>query len=185
MGNTTPTINVIAMILRNAVLRVIGSIGSAKVKCSSTIQKVPKVSIRPDIGCFVPFNGDYNGLVVVNLSSAAAMEIYKTYMTSMGIPENELARDDTSSEVPDTIGELTNQIMGQSLSMIEEKFDLSAYCSQPKALSLNSTITLTIDSDYRDNRRIAFSVNGHRFYMELAMETLEFITVSDPGSRGE
>ncbi|GAG85705.1 unnamed protein product, partial [marine sediment metagenome] len=39
---------------------------------SPTIQKIPKVSMKPDMTCFVQFNGDYNGLLVINFTGSAA-----------------------------------------------------------------------------------------------------------------
>ncbi|MCK5696326.1 MAG: DUF3334 family protein [Desulfobacula sp.] len=97
-----------------------------KVKYSSTIQKTPKISIKPDLTCFVQFNEDYNGLVVMNFSADAAFEIYKSYMKAMGMPKDELAKTVASPKVSDTIGEITNQVMGQLIKEVEEKYDLNA-----------------------------------------------------------
>ena len=77
------------------------------------------MSLRPEIGCFVQFNGDYSGLVVVNFSAGAAMDLYRSYMLVMGMPESELAKDATSAEVVDTMGEMTNQFMGKAMQMVE------------------------------------------------------------------
>jgi hypothetical protein len=131
--------------------------------------------MKPEIGCFVPFTGDYNGLVVMNFSAAAAMLLYKNYMMSMGLPEEELASEYTHIEVPDSIGEMVNQIMGKITKLTEDSFGLTAHCGQPKALVLSSSIILTIDTDYRENRRLSFSINNEKFYFELAMESAEFI----------
>jgi len=46
-----------------------------EVTYSSTIQKTPKISMKPDLTCFVQFNGDYNGLVVINFSADAAFAL--------------------------------------------------------------------------------------------------------------
>ena len=145
------------------------------IKYSKTIQAVPKVRLKPEIGCFVLFNGDYNGLVVMNFSAEAAMDLYTSYMTSMGLPESELAKDFTSNEVVDTMGEMTNQIMGRSMRMVESKYDLSSFFGQPKALALNSALTLVPDLDFQDSRRISFSIGTNKFYMELALERVSFI----------
>ncbi|MCK5165491.1 MAG: DUF3334 family protein [Desulfobacula sp.] len=144
---------------------------------SSTIQKTPKVSMKPDLTCFVQFNGDYNGLVVINFSANAAFEIYKSYMKAMGMPENELAATVASPEVSDTIGEITNQVMGQLIKEIDDKYDLNAEFGQPKALTLNSSITLVIDSDYGENRRLSFRIGNYSFRIEIAMEHTEFILI--------
>ena len=145
------------------------------IKASSTVQKVPKVSMRPGISGFVPFTGDYNGLVVMNFSAGAAMLLYRSYMMSMGLPEDELAKEYTNVEVPDSIGEMMNQIMGKTMKLTADSYDLSAFCSQPKAMSLNCSIILTIETDYREHRRLSFSVNNEQFYFEIAMESSEFI----------
>ncbi len=144
---------------------------------SSTIQKTPKVSMKPDLTCFVQFNGDYNGLVVINFSANAAFAIYKSYMITMGMPKDELASTVASPEVSDTIGEITNQVMGQLAKDIEDKYELNASFGQPKALTLNSSITLVIDSDYGENRRLSFKIGNYSFRIEIAMEHTEFIVI--------
>lgn len=146
-----------------------------EVTYSSTIQKIPKISMKPDLTCFVQFNGDYNGLAVLNFSADAAFEIYRSYMNAMGMPKDELASSVASPEVSDAIGEITNQIMGLLVREIEEKFNLNAAFGQPKALTLNSAITLVIDSDYRENRRLSFKIGNYSFRIEIAMEHTEFI----------
>ncbi len=131
--------------------------------------------MKPDLTCFVPVTGDYNGLVVMNFSADAAFEIYRSYMETMGIPKEELAATVAAPEVTDAIGEITNQIMGQLTKQIEDEFNLNASFGQPKALTLNSVITLVIDSDYRENRRLSFKIGNYSFRTELAMEHTEFI----------
>lgn len=170
------TIDVVANIFSRAVKDVLEKSTQKTIMYSNTFQRIPKVSLRPALGCFVVFNGDYNGLVVMNFTAEATMDIYKSSMLTMGMPENECAKSYTSSEVSDSIGELVNQIMGQSMALVEQKFDLASMFGQPKALALNHPITLSIDTEYRDNRRIVFSIGGAgRFSMEIAMEQTEFI----------
>ena len=144
---------------------------------AKTIQKTPKISMRPDLTSFVQFNGDYNGLVVLNFSADAAFEIYKSYVQAMGMPKEELANTVASPEVTDTIGEITNQIMGQLIKDVEEEFELNADFGQPKALTLNSSITLVIDSDYGENRRLSFKIGNYSFRIEIAMEHTEFVLI--------
>lgn len=144
---------------------------------SSIIQKISKVSMKPDLACFVEFNGDYNGLVVINFSANAAVAIYKRYMIAMGMPEDELESNYNSSEISDSIGEITNQLLGQVIREIEDKFQLNAVFGQPKALSLNTPITLVIDSDYGENRRLSFRIGNYSFRIEISMENSEFIRV--------
>ncbi|MFA6499130.1 MAG: DUF3334 family protein [Desulfurivibrionaceae bacterium] len=171
------TIDIIADIFCQAVKKTLDKSTKKNIKYSKTIQVIPKVSLRPEIGCFVQFTGDYNGLVVVNFSADAAMELYRSYMFTMGMQESDLAKNATSAEVVDTMGEMTNQFMGKAMQMVESRFDLTSYIGQPKALSLNTAITLTPDLDFQDNRRLVFSLETHRFYMEMALERTEFVAL--------
>ena len=177
MSEKQATIDIIAEIFCQAVKKTLDKSTKKSIKYSNTIQVIPKVSLRPEIGCFVQFTGDYNGLVVVNFSSGAAMGLYRSYMLAMGMSEGDLAKDSTSAEVVDTMGEMTNQFMGKAMQMVEGKFDLTSYIGQPKALSLNTAITLTPDLDFQDNRRLVFSLETHRFYMEMALERTEFVSL--------
>lgn len=182
MHETLKTIDSMSGVLCDAVERVLTACTKKSITSSTTIQSIPKITMKPDIGCFVTLSGDYNGLLVMNFSGSAAMSIYKNYMMSMGLPEDELSSHFTSNEVTDSIGEIVNQIMGEFIRLIGETFLLTANCGQPKVLALNSAITLTIDSDYRDNRRIAFSIEHDRFQVELALEQTEFITIPRRGA---
>ena len=177
MSEPMVSINEISKIFLKTAQHTLETSTKLEVAYSSTIQKTPKISMKPDLTSFVQFNGDYNGLVVINFSADAAFEIYKSYMKAMGIPKDELAKTVASPEVSDAIGEITNQIMGQVIKDIEEKYNLNAVFGQPKALTLNSSITLVINSDYREHRRLSFKIGNYSFRIELAMEHTEFILI--------
>ncbi len=144
---------------------------------SKTIQKIPKVSMKPDLTSFVQFDGDYIGLVILNFTADAAFELYKRYMLTMGMPKEELTTSVASPEVADTIGEITNQLLGQVIKDVEEEFGLNAVIGQPKALTLNSAITLVIDAYYAENRRMSFKIGNYSFRIEIAMEHTEFVNL--------
>ncbi len=176
MQNHDSTLDIVTDILCKAIKHVLETSTKKNIKYANTFQQIPRVSIKPDVGCFVQFSGDYNGLAVFNFSKEAAVLLYKSYMMAMGIPENELANEFTSNEVSDSIGELTNQIMGLLMRSVEDRFSLASFCGQPKALSLVRPITLVLDSDFKDNnRRAVFHVENFRFHIEIAMEQTEFI----------
>lgn len=175
MSNPLVSIDEISKFFLKTAQKTLETSTKQEVVYAKTIQKIPKVQMKPDLTCFVQFNGDYNGLVVMNFSADAAFEIYKSYMLAMGMPKNELASTVASPEVTDTIGELTNQVMGQLTKDIEDEYGLNALFGQPKALTLNSSITLVIDSNYGENRRLSFRIGNYSFRIELAMEHTEFI----------
>ncbi len=177
MAETVKSIDDIGVIFAQAVKKTIEKATKQKIKFSKTFISIPKVSLKPEVGSFVQFSGDYNGLVIINFTAEAAMTLYRNYMLTMGLPESDLAKESTSSEVVDTIGEMTNQMMGRCMRMVETKYDLTSYFGQPKALSLNTAITLSPDLDYQDNRRLSFTVANDHFHMEMALEKLQFITV--------
>jgi CheY-specific phosphatase CheX len=179
MADSAKTIDRISLILCQAVKEVMGSCTGQEVTYASTIQDIPNVSLRPELGSFVTLGGDYRGLIVWNFPGKTAVNAYRSYMIAMGMPADGLPTDWTSPEVADGIGEMSNQMVGTFMRMVQETFELGASCSQPKALALNSQIALIIDADFMDNRRLAFSVGGDRFTVELAMEQTEFSSLPE------
>ena len=174
ISKDAPTIDFIASILSEAVTYVLELSTRKAVTYADTIQTIPKLIMRPDISCFVQLSGDFNGLIVFNFNERTAVNLYRSYMVSMGIPPEDLVKDFTSNEVTDSIGELFNQVVGEFTRLIETEFGLSILWGQPKVLALTSAITLTIDADYLENRRVAFSIDNHRFQAEVALEQTQF-----------
>ena len=78
--------------LCNSVTRVLTAATQCPIHYSGMVQRITKTCLKPDIGCFVLFDGGFTGLVVLNFAAPTAMEIYETYMLSMGMPKEELAK---------------------------------------------------------------------------------------------
>lgn len=146
------------------------------------VQKINKTSLKPDFGCFVLFDGGFSGLVVINFTSKAALEIYTNYMRNMGMPEDELAVLHTSDEVGDVLGELMNQLVGDFTNKIRKELQTNITQNQPKMLALNKQVNLSVDTnlDRPQARRVTFSTaNNNIFYLELAMDKTEFIQLKN------
>ena len=146
------------------------------------VQRITKIGLKPDIGCFVLFDGGFSGLVVLNFSSAAAMEIYAKYMLSMGMPESELAGSFTSDEVSNILGELMNQIVGDFTGKVRRELQTNITQNQPKMLVLTKQVMLSVDTplDRPEIRRVSFfTENNNIFYLELAIDRTEFIKLHD------
>jgi chemotaxis protein CheY-P-specific phosphatase CheC len=142
------------------------------------VQKINKTCLKPDIGCFVLFDGGFSGLVILNFSAAAAMELYTTYMTNMGLSEEDLAISHTADDVSDVMGELMNQAVGDFTSVIGHELHTSINQNQPKMLTINKQVVLSIDTnlDRPQARRVSFTTaKNNIFYLELAMDKTEFI----------
>ncbi|MBN2705181.1 MAG: DUF3334 family protein [Deltaproteobacteria bacterium] len=172
------TTNDLARIFAQACEEIINQATNSEVKAARTMQKVPSVFLKPDIGCFVQFTGDYSGLFIMNFSGPVAIELYRKSMLFMGMPEEELATEYTSDEVVDSLGELINQIIGKARSMIKERYGLAASNPQPKAITISSVITMSIATPLNrpQCRRISFrSAENHSFHIELSLEETEFI----------
>ena len=104
--------------LCNSVTRVLSVATQSQIHYSGMVQRISKTCLKPDIGCFVLFDGGFSGLVVLNFSAATAMELYENYMINMGMPKSELASAHTSDEVSNIMGELMNQIVGDFTSKV-------------------------------------------------------------------
>jgi hypothetical protein len=145
------------------------------------VQRITKIGLKPDIGCFVLFDGGFSGLVVLNFAGNAALEIYEKYMLSMGMPKSELASSFSSDEVSNILGELMNQIVDFT-GKIRRELQTNITQNQPKMLVLNKQVMLSVDTplDRPEIRRVSFfTENNNIFYLELAIDRTEFIKLHD------
>ncbi|MFN3407282.1 MAG: DUF3334 family protein [Caldimicrobium sp.] len=173
------TINELAEILAEATKEVLVSNTSLEIKYAPTLQKIGFVSLRPDIGAFIEFTGDYNGLLCMNFSKEAAYELYCSAMKFMGLPEEEITKNPYSDEIINFLGEMLNQIIGNFRRKIENKYGLTARNNQPRAIVISHTITMYINTFLNTSqaRKISFkTLSGHPFYAELTIEQTEFIS---------
>lgn len=178
----TITTDNILLFLCDSIKSVLTKATAHPINYSSMVQKINKTCLKPDIGCFVLFDGGFSGLVIINFSAEAAVEIYTNYMTHMGIPANELAKSHTADEVSDVMGELMNQIVGDFTSVVGHELHTSITQNQPKMLTINKQVLLSIDTnlDRPQARRVTFMTEKNNiFYLELAMDKTEFIKLSN------
>ena len=180
--NKVVTTEDILLKLCQSVSGVLTSATSSQNNYSAMVHKINKTSLKPDFGCFVLFDGGFTGLVVINFTAKAALEIYTNYMRNMGMPEEELAISHTSDEVGDVLGELMNQLVGDFTNKIRKELQTNITQNQPKMLSLNKQVILQVDTnlDRPQARRVTFSTaNNNIFYLELAMDKTEFIQLEE------
>lgn len=168
--------------LCNSVTRVLNVATQSKIHYSAMVQKITKIGLKPDIGCFVLFDGGFSGLVVLNFDGETALEIYQKYMLTMGMPKSELATSFTSDEVANILGELMNQIVGDFTGKVRRELQTNITQNQPKMLVLNKQVTLSVDTplDRPELRRVSFFTEKNNiFYLELAIDRTEFIKLHD------
>jgi len=172
----------ILLSLCNSVTRVLTVATQSQIHFSGMVQRITKTCLKPDIGCFVLFDGGFSGLVVINFSAQAAMELYESYMLSMGMSKDDLASSHTSDEVSNVMGELMNQIVGDFTGKVARELQTHITQNQPKMLVLNKQVMLSVDTnlDKPEARRVTF-YTGHNniFYLELAIDRTEFIKLFD------
>ena len=172
----------VLLMLCKAVTKVLNSATGSTVNYSAMVQKIHKTCLKPDLGCFVLFDGGFSGLVVINFTSLAALELYKSYMSNMGMPLDELATQHTSDEVANVLGELMNQMVGDFTTKVGQELRTSINQNQPKMLTINKEVMLSINTnlDRPQARRVTFTTeNNNIFYLELAMDKTEFIQLHE------
>lgn len=148
------------------------------VRNAQLVQSIHSVSLKPDISGFVVFDGGFTGLVVLNFSAPAAMEVYRDYMLSMGMSEADLSIRYTADEVSDIIGELINQIVGNFINKVNQVLQTNVEQSQPKVLTATRQLSISIDAGFEQPvmRRVAFSTSQNNvFYLEYSMDQTEFV----------
>ncbi len=168
--------------LCNSVTRVLSVATHTQVQYSGMVQRIHKTCLKPDIGCFVLFDGGFSGLVIINFSAAAAMELYESYLLNMGMSREDLAPSFTSDEVSNVMGELMNQVVGDFTGKVRREFQTHITQNQPKMLVLNKQVILSVDAnlDQPEARRVTFyTAKNHIFYLELAMDRTEFVKLVD------
>ena len=168
--------------LCNSVTRVFNVATQSKINYSGMVQRITKIGLKPDIGCFVLFDGGFSGLVVLNFAADTAMEIYERYMLHMGMPKSELASSHTSDEVANIMGELMNQIVGDFTGKVRRELQTNITQNQPKMLVLNKQVMLSVDTplDRPEMRRVTFyTEKSNIFYLELAIDRTEFIQLHE------
>ena len=168
--------------LCNSVTRVLTVATKTPVHYSGMVQRITKTCLKPDIACFVLFDGGFSGLVVMNFSASAAMELYESYLLNMGMSREGLASAHTSDEVSNVLGELMNQIVGDFIGKVGRELQTHITQNQPKMLVLNKQVILSVDTnlDNPEARRVTFFTGGNNiFYLEMATDRTEFIKLYD------
>ncbi len=168
--------------LCNSVTRVLTVATDSQVQYSGMVQRITRTCLKPDIGCFVLFDGGFSGLVILNFSSQAAMELYERYMLKMGMAKGDLASSFTSDEVGNIMGELMNQIVGDFTGKVRRELQTHITQNQPKMLALNKQVLLSVDTnlDEPEARRVTFYTGANNiFYLELAIDRTEFVKLRD------
>lgn len=168
--------------LCDSVSKVLSVASNSPIRYSSMVQRIGRTCLKPDIGCFVLFDGGFSGLVVINFSGQAAMELYQRYMLSMGMSQSDLASSFTSDEVSNVMGELMNQIVGDFTGKVARELDTHITQNQPKMLALNKQVMLSVDTNLEkpEARRVTFYTGANNiFYLELAIDRTEFIKLND------
>jgi chemotaxis protein CheY-P-specific phosphatase CheC len=153
-----------------------------KVTYSPMVQKISRTCLKPDVACFVLFDGGFNGIVVNNFTADAAIEIYQGYMKNMGMPESEISQSYMADDVANVLGELMNQCVGGFTHKIKSELQTNITQSQPKMLVINKSVNISVDTvmERPQARRVSFSTSDSNiFYLELAMDKTEFIKLHD------
>ncbi|MBP7978700.1 MAG: DUF3334 family protein, partial [Comamonas sp.] len=139
--------NDLLVTLCTSVTRVLSMATNSQVQYSAVVQRIKKTYLKPDIGCFVLFDGGFSGLVIINLSADAAMELYRSYLLNMGLSKDDLANSHTADEVSNVMGELMNQVVGDFTGKVRREMQTHITQNQPKMLVLNKQVQLSVDAN--------------------------------------
>ena len=170
----------ILIILCKSVQKVLSKASGEQVSFSPIVQKINKTCLKPDIGCFTVFEGGLSGLLILNFTAEAAIEIYTNYMINMGMPKEELSILHTSDDVANSLGELMSQAMGRFQTELRQELQVSIKLNVPKMLVISKDLVISIDKkiDTPQYRRVSFETENHRpFFLELGIEKTEFETL--------
>ncbi|MDO9600619.1 MAG: DUF3334 family protein [Azoarcus sp.] len=168
--------------LCDSITKVLTVATESQIRYSGMVQRITKTCLKPDIGCFVLFDGGFSGLVVINFSAPAAMELYERYMLNMGMSKDDLVSSYTADEVGNVMGELMNQIVGDFTGKVARELQTHITQNQPKMLALSKQVMLSVDTNLEkpEARRVTFHTGRNNiFYLEMAIDRTEFIKLND------
>ncbi|MBI9090359.1 MAG: DUF3334 family protein [Desulfobacterium sp.] len=175
VDSPTKSTEEILLILCKAVQKVLKKASDQEILFSPFVQTINKTCLKPDIGCFTIFEGGLSGLLIMNFSKEAALDIYRSYMSHMGIPEDELSILHTSDDVANVLGELMNQTMGHFQTDLRHELHVTVKQNQPKMLVVSKDISIAAQIEDPQYRRVSFETEQHKpFFLELALEKTEF-----------
>ncbi len=151
------------------------------VEVARSAMRVTGVQVAGDIGAFVAFKGDYNGIMILNFEGGAALELVAAYLTHLGLPPEDVPTTFQNDDVRNNIGEITNQIIGKNRTMVQDILDLSARANIPAVVPITIPIALQMVSKEPGEFeciRVSFTTpKRNKFYMEVAMEQLKVETL--------
>lgn len=162
-----------------AAMETIKTATGLKIHESNTYQRIPNIKIAGDVGSFVSFKGDYNGILIMNFSGDSAIEIVTAYLKTMGMPAEDIPANHTSDDVRNNIGEIINQIVGKCRHSIQNRYDLAATASIPAVVPITTPIGLVLETTHGEEQecvRVSLSTpSSNRFYIELSMESAQLV----------
>ena len=181
MNSEESSILAISSLFAKAVQEIVKDFCHLNFFAAKNAQFLSTIQISEDIGAFVSFNGNYSGLMVMNFEGEAALEIVKSSMLAMGMPESEIPSHYMTEDVRSSIGEFVNHVIGHARAKIQKTYDLSANATIPAVIPIATPIGLFFKSALTDGHnciRLAFRTPGnHRFHLELTMESSRFVVL--------
>jgi CheY-specific phosphatase CheX len=182
MLDSHKTIDVVAQILGQSTVEVMQRSSGSSAQFANYLQKIPSVNLKPDVSCFIQFEGDYRGLLVMNFPQETALEYYRASMIHMGMPPEEVSENYISDQVLDSVGEMVNQLIGKFRQKMQTKYGFFATNRRPKPLEIVDSILLSIQGVPNDDmercRRLSFRfMDKFPFTIEFFLEKTEFIPV--------
>ena len=161
--------------------------GGVAAQLSQTAQYIPCPRVTGDIGCFVTFHGDYNGLIVLSFDGAAALDLTRAILTTAGLSGPDLPQHFASENARGALGELTNQVVGHARVAIQKRWDLNADANVPVVVPLIGLRALELHAGgWGENHCVRLSLRTpgqKRFHLELAMEASAPVSLGPPTTR--
>jgi hypothetical protein len=155
------------MSLCNSVTRVLSVATQSQVHYSGMVQRISKPASSPTLAalcCSMAASRAWSS----STFGLAAMELYQSYLLSMGMSKEDLVSSYTSDEVSNVMGELMNQVVGDFTGKIRRELQTHITQNQPKMLVLNKQVMLSVDAnlDNPEARRVTFYTgNNNIFYL--------------------
>lgn len=149
---------------------------------SPTFQVIQSIETRHRVSSIIDFTGGINGILIINYSSEAAMDVVGNFLQGMGMAPEDCPKG-LGEEMLNILGEITNQVVGNFRKNLFKEFGLHTTSGTPVTMIPNLMLSvMPAASQHSDATSIRAQITtpaGHPFFIELCVQKGLFVRVGN------
>ncbi len=147
--------------------------GKGKFEISPNFQLLDSVQTRHRISTLLDFTGSINGIVIINYTEDAAVNVVSAFLQGMGMGEDDCPKG-LGEELINVLGEIMNQVLGAFRRNLSKEYGLSTTSGTPvtmiPSVMLNVTPVETTQRSFVYVRAQISTPSSVSFYVEFCVQ---------------